>query len=151
MLNCARCHRLVVICSRCDCGQRYCSVHCAQVQRRRSLREARRRYQLTPLGARNNAARQKRWRIQFATTVTHHTSPTQNPVREEPPGENVKKVDPSRGREACDATSNRKPITTLLDEPGPRCDFCGRPCGSYTRRGTLGAERRRGWRLSRRQ
>ncbi len=144
MLNCARCHRLVVICSRCDRGQRYCSAPCAQVQRRRGLREARRRYQRTPLGARNNAARQKRWRIQIATTVTHHTSPAQNHLREEPPGENVKK-------EACDATSNRKPITTLRSEPGPRCDFCGRPCGSYTRTGTLSAERRRGWRVSRRQ
>jgi hypothetical protein len=143
MLNCARCQRLVVICSRCDRGQRYCSASCAQVQRRRSVREAGRRYQRTPLGARNNAARQKRWRIRIATTVTHHTSPAQNHLREEPPSQNVKK-------EAGDATTNRRPITTRLGEPGPRCDFCGRPCGSYTRMGTLSTERRRGWRVSRR-
>jgi hypothetical protein len=137
MLNCARCRRLVVICTRCDRGQRYCSAHCMRVQRRQSIREAGRRYQRTRLGARNNAARQKRWRLRFASTVTHHTSPAQNPLREEPPGENVNK-------EARDATSNRKSISTRLDEPGPRCDFCGRPCGSYTRMGTLSAERRRG-------
>ena len=53
------------ICSRCDRGQRYCSAHCAQVQRRRSVREEGRRYQRTPLGARNNAARQKRWRLRL--------------------------------------------------------------------------------------
>ena len=86
MLNCARCHRLVVICSRCDRGQRYCSGRCAQAQRRRSIREAGRRYQRTPLGARNNAARQKRWRVRIVTTVTHHTSPIHKHLREEPPG-----------------------------------------------------------------
>jgi hypothetical protein len=148
MFNCARCHRQVVICSHCDRGQRYCSTHCARVQRRRSAREAARRYQRTRLGGRNNAARQKRWRLRIATTVTHHTSPAQNPVRQEPPGENAQK-------EVCDATSNRTlviskrmPITIPAGELGPRCDFCGRPCGSYARRGTLGAERRRGEHVS---
>lgn len=146
MLNCARCHRLVVICSRYDRGQRYCSAHCVQVQRRRCVREAGRRYQLTPMGARNNAARQKRWRVRIVTAVTHHTSPTHKHLREKPPGNNTQK-------EACDATSNRTlvishrmPVATLAGEPGRRCDFCGRPCGSYTRWGTLSVERRRGWR-----
>ena len=151
MLNCARCRRLVVICSRCDRGQRYCSGHCAQAQRRRSIREAGRRYQLTPMGARNNAARQKRWRVRIVTTVTHHTSPTHKHLREEPPGKDAQK-------EACDATSNcafdisnRTPVTILAGESGPRCDFCGRECGSYTRMGTLSAERRRVWHVSGRQ
>jgi hypothetical protein len=144
MFNCARCSRLVVICTRCDRGQRYCSGPCSQVQRRRSVREAGRRYQRTPLGARNNAARQKRWRLRIATTVTHHPSPARHPGREEPPDENVKK-------EACDVPSHRKPIPTSHDAPTPRCDFCGRPCGSYTRMGTLGAERRRVWHAPRRR
>jgi hypothetical protein len=150
MFNCVRCHRLVVICSRCDRGQRYCSAHCARVQRRRSVREAGRRYQRTPLGARNNAARQKRWRVRMATTVTHHTSPAPNHLREEPPDQDAQK-------EAWNATSNhtlvisnRMPVTMPACESHPRCDFCGRPCGAYTRRGTLSAERRRGWRVSRR-
>jgi hypothetical protein len=143
MFNCGRCHRLVVICSRCDRGQRYCSPHCAQVQRRRSVREAGRRYQRTPLGARNNAARQKRWRLRFVTTVTHHTSQPHNHVRQEPADKNAQK-------EHCDATSkrtsvisNRMPVTVPAGKTGPRCHFCGRPCGSYARWGTLSAERRR--------
>ena len=147
MLNCARCHRLVVICRHCDRGQRYCSAGCAQVQRRHSVREAGRRYQRTLLGARNNAARQKRWRRRIVTTVTHHSSPPQDHVGQEPPGKNAQ-------QENCDATSNhrlvisnRTPVTTLAGESGPRCDFCGRPCGSYARRGTLGAQRRRLWPL----
>jgi hypothetical protein len=146
MFNCARCRRLVVICTRCDRGQRYCSAHCRQVQRRRSVREAGRRYQRTPYGARNNAARQKRWRTRFVTTVTHHTSPTHRYLREEPPGKNAQ-------QEACDATSNRTlaishrmPVTTPTGQPVRHCDFCGHPCGSYTRWGTLSAERRRRWR-----
>jgi hypothetical protein len=146
MFNCARCHRLVVICTRCDRGQRYCSAPCAQVQRKRSVREAGRRYQRTRPGARNNAARQKRWRTRIVTTVTHHPSPTHKHLREELPGENAPK-------ETCDATSNRAfvisnrtPVTILAGQPVRRCDFCGRLCGSYTRWGTLSAERRRGWR-----
>ncbi len=145
MFNCARCCQLVVICRFCDRGQRYCSAGCAQVQRRRGVREAGRRYQRTPLGGRNNAARQKRWRLRIVTTVTHHPSPTHKQLREKPPGKNTQK-------EACDATSNRMsvisnrvPITISAGELGPRCDFCGRPCGSYTRWGSLSAERRRGW------
>ena len=145
MFNCARCRRLVVICTRCDRGQRYCSADCGQVQRKRSVREAGGRYQRTPIGARNNAARQKHWRTRIVTTVTHHPSPTHKHLREEPPGKNAQK-------EVCDATSNRTlvishrmPITIPAGEPGPRCDFCGRPCGSYARWGTLSAERRRGW------
>ena len=133
----------VVICTRCDRGQRYCSDRCAQVRRRQSVREAGRRYQQTPLGARNNAVRQKRWRVKSATTVTHHTSPAHTDRREGPPGETVTK-------EADDAPSNRRPVRTRLAGPGPRCDFCGRPCGTYARWGTLGAERRRGWNVTRR-
>lgn len=146
MFNCARCHRLVVICPRCDRGQRYCSDHCGQAQRRRSVREAGRRYQRTPQGARHNAARQKRWRTRFVTTVTHHSSPSHRHLREEPPDKNAPK-------EVRDATSNRAlvtsrriPITIWAGQSGRRCDFCGRPCGSYARWGTLSAERRRGWR-----
>ena len=147
MFNCARCHRLVVICRHCDRGQRYCSADCARVQRRHSVREAGRRYQRTPLGARNNAARQKRWRRRIVTTVTHHSSPPQDHVGQEPPGQSARK-------ENRDATSNhrlvivpRTLVTTVDSKPGPRCDFCGRVCGAYARRGTLAAQRRRIWPL----
>jgi len=153
MFNCARCRRLVVICTRCDRGQRYCSADCGQVQRKQSVREAGRCYQRTPIGARNNAARQKRWRTRIVTTVTHHTSPTHKHLREEPPGNNAQNEGDFDGKEVRDATSNRTfvisnrmPAAISPGEVGPRCDFCGRPCGSYTRWGTLSAERRRGWR-----
>lgn len=153
MFTCARCHRQVAICTRCDRGQRYCSAHCRRQQRTANVREAVRRYQQTPHGARNNAARQKLWRLRSATrivtTVTHHPSITHSLLREEVPVKNAPK-------ENCDATSHRTPviahrIPVLLPtgETGQtvrRCDFCGRPCGSYARSETLSAYRRRKWR-----
>ena len=146
LFNCVWCHQQVAICSWCDRGQRYCSPHCRQALRRRSLREAGRRYQKTPHGARNNAARQKRWRMRSATrivtTVTHHTSLSHSHRREEVPVI----TDP---QEACDATSrrtpaiaHRTPVPLLAGKTGQtvrRCDFCGRPCGSFARWETLSA------------
>lgn len=153
MFNCARCRRLVVICTRCDRGQRYCSADCYQVQRKQSVREAGRRYQQTAPGACNNAARQKRWRVRIVTTVTHHTSPTHKHLREEPPYKDSPNEEDFDGKETRDATSNRAfvisdlmPAAISAGEVGPRCDFCGRLCGVHARRGTLSAERRRGWR-----
>ncbi len=147
LFNCAWCHQQVAICSVCDRGQRYCSPHCRQVQRQRSVREAVRRYQKTPHGARNNAARQKQWRMRsatrFVTTVTHHTSPSHSLLREEVPV----RTDP---QETSDATSHRTsaiahrlPVTLPTSQTVRRCDFCGRPCGAYARWETLSAYRRR--------
>lgn len=150
MFSCARCHRQVAICTRCDRGQRYCSPHCRQVQRRRSVREAVRRYQKTPHGARNNAARQKQWRMRsatrFVTTVTHHTSLSHSLLRGEVPVSTA-------SQEASDATSRRTPAiahrfpvtlpTGKAAQPVRCCDFCGRPCGSFARWETLSAYRRR--------
>lgn len=146
MFNCARCRRLVVICTRCDRGQRYCSAHCSQVQRKQNAREAGGRYQRTPIGARNNATRQKRWRTRIVTTVTHHPSPTHKHLREEPPGKNAQKETRDATSNPAFVISNRMPVAISAGEVGPRCDFCGRLCGAHARRGTLSAERRRGWR-----
>ena len=150
LFNCARCHRQIAICSTCDRGQHYCSPHCREIQQRRNRREAARRYQKTPHGARNNAARQKRWRLRSArrivTTVTHHTSLSHSLLREEVPVR-------TESQEAPDATSyqtppiaHRTPVPLPVETTGQavrRCDFCGRPCGSYARWETLSAYRRR--------
>ena len=45
---------------------------------------------------------------------------------------------------ALDEVSAVHSFASPIDAPGPRCDFCGRPCGTYARWGTLSAERRRG-------
>ena len=58
---CARCRRQVLICSRCDRGQRYCGARCSGPARRESLRAAGRRYQQTRRGRHCHAERQRRY------------------------------------------------------------------------------------------
>lgn len=81
---CARCRVQVVLCSRCDRGNRYCSVACSGASRRMGQREAARRYQRSPKGRTAHAARSRRWRDQQRALapaacddagVTHHGSP----------------------------------------------------------------------------
>ena len=70
---CGRCRKQVLICSRCDRGNLYCSKECSSARRRESQREASRRYQNTPSGARNHAQRQKKYRASNKK-VTHQGS-----------------------------------------------------------------------------
>ena len=74
LYHCCRCHAQVIICSRCDRGQRYCSGRCSESARSQSLKQAAKKYQSTPAGCFNNAARQKRFREQNQQKVTHQGS-----------------------------------------------------------------------------
>ena len=76
---CARCRRPVLICSRCDRGQRYCGARCSGLARRESLRAAGRRYQHSRRGRHCHAERQRRYRRRCREgagrkKVTHHGS-----------------------------------------------------------------------------
>jgi hypothetical protein len=81
---CVRCHAQSVICSHCDRGQIYCSDTCSKIARLKSCREANKRYQLTPKGRRQHAARQKLYRMRQKEKVTDHGSitPAQNGLLE---------------------------------------------------------------------
>lgn len=78
LYNCLRCHTQVVICRRCDRGQRYCSAHCSGHARRDSLRRSAKRYRTSVAGRHNNAERQRRYRQrrreEDKKKVTHHGS-----------------------------------------------------------------------------
>jgi hypothetical protein len=63
----------VVICSDCDRGRIYCA-DCAPHARRRSLRQAGRRYQASGRGRTKHAERSRRYRGR-QNKVTHHGSP----------------------------------------------------------------------------
>jgi hypothetical protein len=52
----------VLLCSRCDRGQRYCGRACSRAARQESLRAAARRYQRSRAGRLAHAARSRRWR-----------------------------------------------------------------------------------------
>jgi hypothetical protein len=62
LYQCLRCHTPVVICHRCDRGQRYCAKGCCKKARIASQKRARKKYQTTRAGRFNNAARQQRFR-----------------------------------------------------------------------------------------
>jgi hypothetical protein len=87
---CARCRAQVLLCSRCDRGQRYCGPACSRAARQESQREAARRYQVSRAGRMAHAERARRWRQRCrerervcrsvawdaaaANIVTHHGS-----------------------------------------------------------------------------
>ena len=45
LFQCALCHTQVIVCSKCDHGQIYCSDSCSALARQQSLRAAGKRYQ----------------------------------------------------------------------------------------------------------
>jgi hypothetical protein len=59
---CALCRAQVLLCSRCDRGQRYCTRACSRAARQAAQREAARRYQASRAGRIAHAARSLRWR-----------------------------------------------------------------------------------------
>ena len=74
---CARCRLPVVLCSRCDRGNRYCGRACRRHAREDARRETASRYQRSYRGRLTHAARSQRWRqrhAEAAQNVTHQGS-----------------------------------------------------------------------------
>ncbi len=74
LYSCCRCHAQVIICTRCDRGQRYCAGECRHEARSESLKRAASKYQRSRLGCFNNADRQRRFRERKKQKVTHQGS-----------------------------------------------------------------------------
>jgi hypothetical protein len=119
---CARCGAEVLICSRCDRGQRYCGSACAQPARRESQRAAGRRYQASRAGrfAHARRARRYRQRRRRQEIVTHHGCQAAGPaatVAHDPPA---------------------APAAATGDGAAParwHCHWCARACAPLLRRG----------------
>ncbi len=74
---CALCYEQVIICTRCDRGNIYCSFSCSFTARKNSLREAGVRYQRSHKGRLNHALRQRHYmqRLrEFKNKMTHQGS-----------------------------------------------------------------------------
>lgn len=74
---CGRCRRQVVVCRRCDRGQRYCDRGCSLASRKIQLRAAGARHQHSVEGRRDHADRQRAYRErqqQKNKKVTHQGS-----------------------------------------------------------------------------
>jgi hypothetical protein len=63
---CARCRVQVILCSRCDRGNRYCGRQCRHQAREQSRRETAQRYQRSWHGRIAHAQRSRRWRQRLA-------------------------------------------------------------------------------------
>lgn len=79
LYSCCRCHAQVIICTRCDRGQRYCAGECRHEARSESLKRAASKYQRSRAGCFNNADRQRRFRERKKQKVTHQGS-TEKPL-----------------------------------------------------------------------
>lgn len=124
LFHCARCHCQVVICSRCDRGQIYCSGECSQHARRESVRAAGRRYQRSRRGRLRHAERQCRYRRR-REKVTHQGSP---PVA----------LDASlRADTEGSVASSQRVVQAGTPGPALRCHFCARAGSTWVRLGFL--------------
>lgn len=124
---CARCRAQVVLCRRCDRGQRYCGTDCSQQARQASLREAACRYQASYRGRVAHAQRARRYRARRKIEiVTHQGSPMAVP-------------------DAVVAPSPPAAPTLITAIPVcRRCQRCGAPVSQWLRSGFV--RRRRGHR-----
>lgn len=144
LFNCARCRRLVRICTSCDRGNIYCP-DCAEIARHERTREARLRYQRTERGRLNHKVqqqlylhRQEKMMDQGPSIEPLELLPRARPAakvlgqpigREEVPDESESEV--TFTPEEVQTSAAARPAATL------RCDFCGRPCGDFARRAPL--------------
>lgn len=153
---CARCHEPVVLCRRCDHGQRYCGAACRAEARRQCLRRAGRRYRQSPAGRAANAERQRRLRARRGSGVTHHSvrSGSDGPRRRPDPPAPAATSGNRRPTEARAQEGSTRPSRGPSEESvGPSCSRCSAPCSHFTRfhflsdRDRLPARRRsRRWR-----
>jgi len=67
---CARCRVQVILCSRCDRGNRYCGRQCRHQAREQARRETAQRYQRSWHGRIAHAQRSRRWRQRQAARDT---------------------------------------------------------------------------------
>jgi hypothetical protein len=120
---CACCQAEVLVCSRCDRGQRYCGIECRQRSRRAAQQEAGRRYQSSRAGRFSHARRARRYR--------HRCKPP-------PP-----KIVTHQGSQAPDtgdvlqAGLGMAPAIPSKETLRWNCHWCARCCSSVVRRGFL--------------
>ena len=118
--TCVHCRAVVLVCSYCDRGRRYCTEQCRDQARRIGQREAGRRYQGTRAGRFAHARRQQRYRRrQQQKKVTHQCS------QEVAPGAVLA------------SELSVAPVATSKVVPQWQCHWCGRTLARVVRHGFL--------------
>ncbi len=118
---CSRCHALVIICSRCDHGQRYCAGECRHQARTESLKRASKKHQHSRAGRFNNAARQQRFRARQIQKVTHQ-------------GSTSKRLHDLLKTRLTEIKKTQKPS---FQNSTCHCHFCGAVCDPFLRQDFL--------------
>ncbi len=142
---CARCRVQVVLCSRCDRGNRYCGPACGRQARDEAQREAARRYQQSRRGRVAHARRSGQWRRRRAAAggagdgaqnVTHQGS---QPAAGAAPlaAWTHDRATAGRADTAADATDTISPqaLATATLSTGWSCRRCGARQGVHLRLG----------------
>lgn len=150
LYNCGRCGVQVRICRRCDRGNVYCALTCANSSRRESLRRAAKRYQGGYWGAVRHAARQGAWRRRRRRAeteiVTHQGSAEMGGTGTVAAPSTVPLVNDA---DAADPRADAPSVPLLASHVSgstlrgvfrftrPRCHFCRRRLSRFTRLGPL--------------
>jgi hypothetical protein len=119
---CLRCRVQVLICRHCDRGHVYCAAGCAREARRRSQREAGRRYQSSRRGRVKHAMRARRCRGR-KNNVTHQ-------------GSRSARADDLLSEGPAVAVTEPSPMDKSR-RPRRHCHRCGRRCPDLVRRDFL--------------
>ena len=119
IFKCARCFKQVIICSRCDRGQRYCSPDCSETARNHSQRAASHRYQQSREGRIKHALRMRLYRLR-KQIVTHQGS--------QPLVPNGLLQTNSADTRKSDAAPFQSMVTRRF-----QCHFCGCHCSEFVR------------------
>ena len=134
---CARCRLPVVLCSRCDRGNRYCGRACGHQARDDARRASASRYQRSYRGRLTHAARSRRWRqrqAEAAQNVTHQGS--QVGAADAPLAAWTHDI--ATGSTVTTVAADAQDITALASDPAPQtqpCRRCRRPLGLLVRLG----------------
>ena len=134
---CARCRLPVVLCSRCDRGNRYCGRACRRQARDDARRETAGRYQRSYRGRLTHAARSRRWRqrqAEAAQNVTHQGS--QVGAADAPLAAWTHDI--ATVSTVTTVAADAQDITALASDPAPQtqpCRRCRRPLGLLVRLG----------------
>lgn len=121
---CAGCGQAVFICPLCDRGQRYCAGTCAGLARRRSRREANRRYQRTLRGRLGGAERSRRYRERRRVTDQGSLPPAVRDVLPVGSATETQTPAPTPTRASRSTDDPAKEIAGRIGTDAARCCFC---------------------------
>lgn len=127
-LQCAYCQTEVLICTRCDHGQRYCSQDCRQQARAACVRKASRRYQSSRAGRLNHARRQQRCRDRQRERQRQHPSSPSPANSDSSPS-----CQKARGDDVLPPRLNVKPAPAHKPTPTWHCHWCAQALTSVAR------------------